>query len=62
MRDVVFREDHSTISTGNAPQNLAALRNAALTCVRDDGNVAVASKLRSFTRKFERAFPMLGIL
>lgn len=62
MRDVVFREDNSTISTGNAPQNLAALRNAALTCARDDGNVGVASKLRSFARKFERAFAMLGIL
>ncbi len=62
MRDVVFREDNSTISTGNAPQNLAALRNAALTCARDDGNVGVVSRLRSFTRKFERVFAMLGIL
>ena len=62
MRDVVFREDNCTISTGNAPQNLAALRNAALTCARDDGNVGVASRLRSFARKVERVFAMLGIL
>ena len=62
MRDVVFREDNSTISTGNAPQNLAALRNAALTCARDDGNVGVASRLRSFARKVERVLAMLGIL
>ncbi len=36
--------------------------NAALTCTRDDGNVGATSKLRSFTRKFERAFAMLGLL
>lgn len=62
MRDVVFREDRSTISTGNAPQNLAALRNAALACARADGAGSVASKLRHFARKPQRLFALLGIL
>lgn len=62
IRDVVFREDRSTISTGNAPQNLAALRNAVLTCARDGADGKVVSKLRGFMRKFERAFDLLGIL
>jgi predicted transposase YbfD/YdcC len=62
MRDVVFREDRSTISTGHAPQNLAALRNAALACLRADETGTVASKVRRFARKSERLFTMLGLL
>ncbi len=61
-RDVVFRDDKCTLSTGNALRNLAALRNAPLTRARDDGNAGVASRLRRFTRRFKRAFAMLGIL
>jgi hypothetical protein len=58
-RDVVFREDKCTLSTGNALRNLEAL---PLTRARNDGNVGVASRLRRFTRRFERVFAMLGIL
>lgn len=62
VRDVVFREDRSTISTGHAPQNLAALRNAVLACLRADGGGTVAAKLRRFARKSERLFTTLGFL
>ncbi len=62
MRDVVFREDRSTISKGHAPQNMAALRNAALACARADGGGTVASRLRHFARKPQRLFALLGIL
>lgn len=62
VRDVVFREDRSTISTGHAPQNLAALRNAVLACLRADGGGTVAAKLRRFARKSDRLFAMLGLL
>ncbi len=61
-RDVVFREDKCTLSTGNARRNLEALRNAPLTRACNDGNFGVASRLRRFTRRFKRAFAMLGIL
>jgi predicted transposase YbfD/YdcC len=62
MRDMVFREDRSTIWKGHAPQNLAALRNAALACARADGGGTVASKLRHFARHSERLFSSLGLL
>jgi predicted transposase YbfD/YdcC len=62
MRDVVFREDRSTISKGHAPQNMAALRNAALACARANGRGTVASRLRHFARKPQRLFALLGIL
>ena len=51
MRDVVFREDRSTISSGHAPQNFAALRNAAIACLRADATVNLAATLRSHYRK-----------
>jgi hypothetical protein len=50
------------ISTGHAPQNLAALRNAVLECLRADGGGTVAAKLRRFARKSVRRFAMLGLL
>lgn len=62
VRDVVFREDRSTISTGHAPQNLAALRNAVLACLRADGGGTVAAKLRRFARNSDRLFAMPGLL
>ncbi|MBA4029624.1 MAG: hypothetical protein C0478_01725 [Planctomyces sp.] len=62
LRNVVFCEDRSTISKGHAPQNLAALRNAALTCVRSDGDGAVSCKLRRFNCQPQRLFALLGIL
>jgi hypothetical protein len=62
VRDVVFREDRSTISRGHAPQNLAALRNAALACLRADAAGNFAATLRSHYRKPERLFAKLGLL
>jgi hypothetical protein len=62
VRDVVFREDRSTISTGHAPQNWAALRNAVLACLRDDGAANLAASLRSHYRKPQRLFAKLGLL
>ena len=34
-RDVILREDHSTIRSGSSPQAVAALRNAMLHLVKD---------------------------
>jgi predicted transposase YbfD/YdcC len=62
VRDVVFREDRSTISSGHAPQNLAALRNAALACLRADAAQNLAATLRSHYRKPHRLFTKLGLL
>lgn len=62
VRDVVFREDRSTISAGHAPQNFAALRNAALTCLRAHAVGNLAATLRSHYRKPQRLFAKLGLL
>ena len=61
VRDAVFREDRSTISLGNTPQNLAALLNAAIACLRASGAESIAATLRSFHRKPQRLFAMLGL-
>ena len=60
VRDEVLREDHSTIHTGDAPQNLAALRNAALNCLRVEGTDRISVTLRSFARNPLRLFAKLG--
>lgn len=60
VRDEVLGEDRSTIRTGHAPQNLAALRNAALNCLRADGIDKISATLRSFARDPLRLFTKLG--
>ncbi len=62
VRDEVFREDRSTITTGHAPQNFAALRNAAIGCLRADATDNLAATLRSHYRKPQRLFTKLGLL
>ena len=48
--DVSFREDESRVRTGNAPENLATMRHAALNLLRQDRH----SK-RSVKAKLKRA-------
>lgn len=64
VRDEVLGEDRCTIFRGHAPQNLAALRNAALNWVRQEGDEeddrSIASRLRSFTRNSLRLLAMFG--
>lgn len=50
VRDEALGEDRCTVSTGHAPQNLAALRNAALNLLRRAKVTNILAKLRSFTR------------
>lgn len=61
-RDVVFREDRSTITAGHAPQNYAALRNSAITYFRADTTCNLVPTLRSRYRKSQRLFTKLGLL
>jgi len=61
VRDVTFREDGSQISKGNAPQNLAALRNAIISMLRLSGNKNIAAAIRKCTWKTQPTLAMLGI-
>jgi len=60
VRDEAFGEDRSTIYRGHAPQNLAALRNAALNCLRQHKTENITATLRSFARNPLRLFAKLG--
>jgi hypothetical protein len=60
VRDEVLGEDRSTIRTGNAPQNLAGLRNAALNWLRAEGVDTISVILRRFARNPLRLFTRLG--
>lgn len=60
VRDEALGEDRSTIFRGHAPQNLAALRNAALNWLRAGGIDTISATLRSFARNPLRLFSKLG--
>lgn len=62
VRDTTLDEDRCTIFRGNAPENLATLRNGALNWLRRLETSNFAAKIRSFTRKPQRLFALLGIL
>ena len=51
VRDVTFGEDHSQVRTGAGPQNMAGLRNTAITISRLAGhtNIAAAQRYYSWT-------------
>lgn len=62
VRDVAFREDACPIRTGDAPQNLAALRNGLLSLLRLDRQSNITAALRACTWNSQRLFTWLGIL
>lgn len=53
VRDVTFGEDRSTVRTGHAPQNLAALRNLVIGLCGLDA--ARKSKRASYLPRFRKA-------
>ena len=62
VRDEALGEDRSTIFRGNAPQNLAALRNAGLNWLRRQQIRKITATLRSFARNPLRLFVRLGYM
>lgn len=62
VRDVVFHEDACRIRSGDAPQNLAALRNAVVSLLRLGGHANIAAALRACTWQTSRLLATLGIL
>ena len=60
VRDVSFGEDACTVTSGNAPQAWAALRNAAIALLRRNGVVNIAQALRSFAVEPVAALKLLG--
>jgi predicted transposase YbfD/YdcC len=62
VRDVTFGEDASRIRSGCAPQNLAAVRNAAIGLLRRLGRTNIAAALRENALKVNQLLTKLGIL
>lgn len=60
VRDTTLDEDRCTIYRGHAPQNLAAMRNAAINWLRQRKTVKLAAAIRAFTRNPQRLFTELG--
>ncbi|WP_433258873.1 ISAs1 family transposase [Streptosporangium sp. CA-135522] len=61
VRDVTYGEDHSQARTGNAPRNMAALRNLAIGALRLTGATNLAQAIRHLSRNATRPLTVLGI-
>ena len=61
-RDVTLGEDACQVRAGNAPQALAALRNALLSLLRAQGWTNIAAALRHYGAYVTRALRLLGAL
>ena len=61
-RDVTLGEDACQLRAGNAPQALAALRNARLSLLRARGWTNIAAALRHYGADADRALQLLGAL
>ena len=61
-RDVSFGEDRSRIRSGNAPQVLAALRNAVASLLRIEGWTSLPSGFRYCQRSLQSTLRMMGAI
>jgi predicted transposase YbfD/YdcC len=61
VRDVTYGEDHSQVRTGNAPRNMAALRNLAIGALRLTGANNIAQAVRHLSRDATRTLAVLGL-
>jgi len=60
VRDVTMGEDASQVRVGNAPQVLAALRNAVLNLIRSKGWTNIADGLRHYGAFVHRALALVA--
>lgn len=61
IRDVTLREDASRLRTGQAPRNMATIRNASLTLLRGLGLKNVAQALREHALNLPQLLQRLGL-
>ena len=59
--DVSFREDESRVRVGNAPENLATMRHAALNLLRRDRQSRISIKAKRKLAAWDNTF-LLSIL
>jgi predicted transposase YbfD/YdcC len=61
LRDVVWREDKSTIRTGNAPQVMSALTNLVITLFRLQGVTKITEETRRNAQNPRRPLQLLAL-
>jgi hypothetical protein len=61
VRDTTFDEDHSQVRTGNAPMNMATLRNVAIDRFRSNGHVNIAHARRHPAHDYNRVLDLDGL-
>jgi hypothetical protein len=61
VRDTTFDEDHSQVRTGNAPMNMANLRNLAIDTFRANGHVNIAHARRHHAHDYNRVLDLYGL-
>jgi predicted transposase YbfD/YdcC len=62
VRDETFAEDQSRIRTRHGPQQLAAVRNAAIALCRITHRLQIAAARREFAWNPSRLFAILGFM
>jgi len=62
LRDVVWGEDGCRVKTGNAPQVLAAIRNAAINFLRMSGFAEITKTVRQHALQVDILLARLGIM
>jgi predicted transposase YbfD/YdcC len=61
VRDTTFDEDRCQVRTGNAPRNMATLRNLAIDTFRANGHVNVAHARRHHAHSYRRTLGLYGL-
>ena len=61
VRDVTFREDHSTIRTSNAPRVFATLKNSIISILRLLGKATITKLHRTMSYKPHLALKILRL-
>lgn len=62
IRDTAYGEDKCQVRSGHGPQNLAALRNAAISILRLSGLPQITPNLRRFACQPRKLLRFLGIM
>jgi predicted transposase YbfD/YdcC len=54
VKDVIFKEDCSTISQGHAPSNLSLVRAIAINLLRQNGYDSITTRQRLLSNKLDK--------
>ena len=61
LRDTLYQEDNSQVRTRSGPRILAAMRNLAISALRQAGRTDITEATRWASRSMDRPFTILGL-